>query len=287
MKIITDSAADLSPAELAALDIAQAPLYIHFPDGEVDPATIDPDEFYDRLAAMHPRIPTTAQPAGGLFSRLYGDALAGGEEVLSVHVSSGLSGTLNAARVGAEQCEGGDRVCLWDTLTLAGGERFQVLAAAGAARLGWPLAQIQERLAQIRNANDVVFTLETIEYLARGGRIGRVQALAGLLLNIKPVIHVDHRDGKYNGVAKARTMPKALDAIVDYLKGIHDGVPLWVIVQHGRVPAQAAALADLIRVRLNVARLDTIRITPVLGVHTGPGIVGACVVPMNLLAGLV
>ncbi len=286
MKIVTDSAADLSAEEMDALDITQAPLYIQFPDREIDPARIDCDVFYDRLAAMHPQIPKTAQPSSGLFSQIYRDLLAAGEQVLSVHISSGLSGTLNAARIGAEHTDRSAEISLWDSLTLAGGERFQVLAAAWAARAGWPLPAIEERLAEIRARADVVFTLETLEYLVRGGRIGRVQALAGMLLNVKPVIHVDHDDGKYNAVARIRSVPKALGAIVEYLHGIHGATPLWVIIQHGRWPEQAAARADLVQSHLNVARLDTLRITPVLGVHTGPGIVGACVAPMPLFADL-
>ena len=286
MKIVTDSAANMSAEEMQALDVTLAPLFIHFPDGEVNAGEVTADEFYDRLQAMRPAIPTTAQPSGGVFARIYTALAETDPHILSVHISSGLSGTVNAARVGAEQVATGANVTLWDTLTLAGGQRFQVLAAALAAKAGWPLHAIQQRLAEIRARADVAFTLETLEYLARGGRIGRVQALAGMLLNIKPVIHVDHGDGKYNMVTKSRTVSRAMTGIVDYLQGVHGDTPLWVMVQHGRLAEQAEALSREVNERLNVARMEILRISPVLGVHTGPGIVGAAVMPIDLMSDL-
>jgi DegV family protein with EDD domain len=216
-----------------------------------------------------------------------GSGSQGDPDILSIHISSGLSGTVNAARVGAEEVAPATNVMLWDTLTLSGGERFQVLAAALACRAGWPAHAIVQRLAEIRARQDVVFTLETLEYLARGGRIGRVSAMAGMLLNIKPVIHVDHQDGKYNTLAKSRTTPRALVAIGDYLHATHGDEPLWVAVQHGRWAEQAEALTVVLKQRLNIALIETVRISPVLGVHTGPGIAGASVVPMALMSDLI
>ena len=295
MQIVTDSGADITVEEADALGVTLAHLTIQFPDGETDPSRITADEFYDRMRAMHPAIPTTAQPSSGMFAGIYrslaagrsgGTGGAGDPDILSIHISSGLSGTLNAARLGAEEIGPAANVMLWDALTLAGGERFQVLAAALACRAGWPSHAIVQRLAEISAHQDVVFTLETLEYLARGGRIGRVSALAGMLLKVKPVIHVDHDDGKYNTLAKSRTVPRALEAIVDYLQTTHGDEPLWVTLQHGRWPDQAEALKPVLEQRLNIAKLETVRISPLLGVHTGPGIVGASVVPMALMSDL-
>jgi DegV family protein with EDD domain len=286
MKIVTDCAADLPSAELHDLGILQAPLFIQFPDGEVSSAQLAPDEFYDRLEAMRPAIPTTAQPSAGDLARLYQAAAEHDPEVLSLHISSGLSGTLGSARVAQSQAPAHARITLWDTLTLSGAQRFQVLAAAWAARSGWVLSAIQQRLAQIRAQSELLYTLDTLEYLARGGRIGRVQALAGALLNLKPVIGVDHGDGKYNTVGRSRTLARALTAIVDHLHGLHPHTPLWVTVLHGRLADQADALAHALRQRLTIARLETLRISPVLGVHTGPAIVGVAAVPLHLFADL-
>jgi DegV family protein with EDD domain len=171
-----------------------------------------------------------------------------------------------------------------DTLTLSGGQRFQVLAAARAARAGWAKDAILERLEAIRQSTEVIYTLDTLTYLARGGRIGRVQALAGSLLGLKPVINVDKADGKYNTVSKARTIGRALQEISDQLAKLYPrDMPVWVSVLHGRFGEKADALASLLGDRLNIARMEIQRISPVLGVHTGPGIVGATVVPVKLM----
>ncbi len=281
MKIVTDCAADMPPGELEELGIVQAPLYIHFPEGEVNSADLGADEVYDRLEAMQPEIPTTSQPSSGLLATLYRRLVAVGEHVFSIHISSGLSGTFRSAQVAAAETAP-EKVTVWDTLTLSGGERFQVLAAALAARAGATLQAIQERLACIRRETEVVYMLETLEYLARGGRIGRVKALAGALLHLKPIIRVDS-DGKYSTVASARTLSRALETIATHLSEKFGQIPVWVTVLHGRIADQAEALARLLGERLTIARLEILRISPVLGVHTGPGIVGAAVVPMELM----
>ncbi|HVM71080.1 MAG TPA: DegV family protein, partial [Anaerolineales bacterium] len=125
MKIVTDCAADLPAEELEALGIVQAPLYIQFPEGEVNSADISADEFYNRLEAMRPAIPSTAQPSAGVFSEIYRKVSDAGKSILSIHVSSGLSGTINSARIGAEHIKE-NVVHIVDSMTLSGGERFQV-----------------------------------------------------------------------------------------------------------------------------------------------------------------
>lgn len=286
MKIVTDCAADMPPGELQALGVAEAPLFIHFPDGEVNSTDISADDFYDRLRAMQPAIPSTAQPSSGVFAQIYRQVADEDRQILSVHISSGLSGTVQAAQLGATQVAGDADVTVWDTLTLSGGQRFQVMAAAAAARVGWSLAAIQERLGDLRSQTEVIYTLETLEYLARGGRIGRVQALAGALLKIKPIIRVEHSDGKYSTVGKSRNISQALATITQHLHSRYGNTSLWVTVLHGQFAPQAEALSNLLIGQLNVARLETMRISPVLGVHTGPGIVGAAVIPMSLMEDL-
>lgn len=285
MKIVTDCAADMPAEELEQLGITQAPLFIQFPEGEVNSADISADSFYDRLEAMRPQIPTTAMPSTGLFAEIYSKVAKAGEKIFSIHISSGLSGTINAAREGGEQVKPEADVSIWDTLTLSGGERFQVLAAALASKAGWAMDAIKSRLEQIREKTEVIYTLDTLEYLARGGRIGRVKALAGALLNLKPVIRVD-TDGKYSTVSTGRTLGKSMTAIADHLYEKYAHTPVWVTVLHGRFSEKADALAEELKGKLNVAKLEVMRISPVLGVHTGPGIVGAAVVPMELMQDL-
>ncbi|MCL4271788.1 MAG: DegV family protein [Anaerolineales bacterium] len=286
MKIVTDCAADMPNEELERLGIIQAPLFIQFPEGEVNSADISADEFYNRLEAMRPQIPTTAQPSSGIFAELYRKVAEAGKDILSVHISSGLSGTINSARDGGELVKGEANVHFWDTLTLSGGERFQVMAAALASKAGWALDKIQERLVAIREKTELIYTLDTLEYLARGGRIGRVKALAGALLNLKPIIRVD-TDGKYTTVKTERTINKSVAALVNHVYEKYGNTPVWVTVLHGRFAEKADVMANEFQEKLNVAKLEVMRISPVLGVHTGPGIVGAAVVPMDLMSDLI
>jgi len=283
MKVLTDCAADLPVEEAESMDITVAPLFIQFPEGEVNSNDLSPDEFYQRLEAMQPHIPTTAQPSAGIFLELFQKLASSGEEILSIHISSGLSGTINSARLAAEKLKDSS-VHVVDSLTLSGGQRFQVLAAARAVKAAWQRTAILERLEAIRKATEVIYTLDTLTYLARGGRIGRVQALAGSLLGIKPIIRVDRTDGKYSTVGKARTINRALQDIAAHLVTLYGSeTALWVSVLHGKFEEQARALASLLKDRLNVARLEILRVSPVLGVHTGPGVVGAAVLPAHLL----
>jgi len=286
MKIVTDCASDLEKEEAEALDIQIAPLFIQFPEGEVSSNDITPDEFYQRLKKIAPRIPSTSQPSTGIFSNIYKKLVEIGEEVISIHISSGLSGTIESAHSGAAQIPG-NLINIVDSLTLSGGERFQVLAAALAARAGRQKEFILDRLSKIRAATEVVYTLETLEYLQRGGRIGRVQALAGAILHIKPIIHVDKADGKYTTIGKERTIPKALESITNHIAKVYGkDTPLWISVLHGQLADQASKLAELVQQKVNVKKLEILRISPVLGVHTGPGIVGLAVVPIHLMEGL-
>jgi DegV family protein with EDD domain len=285
MKIVTDCAADMTQDELKELGITEAPLYIQFPEGEVSSKDITADAFYDRLEAMQPNTPTTAMPSSGIFTEMYTKIAKLDKDILSLHISSGLSGTINAARGAAEQIKQIANVNFWDTLTLSGGERFQVIAAALAAKAGWTVNAIQERLASIRSKTEVIYTLDTLDYLVRGGRIGRVKAMAGTLLHLKPIIRVD-TDGKYSSVSSTRTIGKSMTAMAEFLQNKYANAPMWVTVLHGRFAEKAEELSEELKGKLNIAKLEVMRISPVLGVHTGPGIVGAAVVPAEVMQGL-
>jgi DegV family protein with EDD domain len=285
LKIVTDCAADMTVKEREELGIVEAPLYIQFPEGEINSSDISIDEFYNRLEAMRPVIPTTSLPSEGVFANIYNKLAETSKQIMSLHISSGLSGTFNSAKNGGMQVSNAD-VTTVDTMTLSGGERFQVLAAAWAARAGWSLQTILDRLSQIRDNTEVIYTLETLEYLARGGRIGRVQALAGSLLKLKPVIKVDRTDGKYSTVGKNRTIQQSLTSITDHLVNLYGSIPVWVTILHGRLSESADSLSKSLSENLNIKKLEILRISPVLGVHTGPGIVGAAVLPMSFVEDL-
>jgi DegV family protein with EDD domain len=286
MWIVTDSAADLTPEDIARWGIHVMPLYINFDTEEVAASDIAADAFYDRLRAMVPKVPTTSQPAVGAFLELYQKAKAAGEAVLSVHVSSGLSGTAQTAMSAARQMPDAS-ITVIDTMTLSAAQRYQVLAAAAGIQAGLSVDDVRQRLDAIREQSETAFTLETLEYLQRGGRIGRVQALAGTLLQIKPIIHVEKSDGKYSTLGRGRTIAGNIASIITHFESLYGREqPLWLTVVHGQFAEKAQQMEAMMREKLNVAKLDTLRISPVLGVHTGPGIVGASAVPLALFEGL-
>jgi len=285
MKIVTDDGADLLPEEIAEMEITVVPFYIHFPDGELVSTEISRDEFYTRLRKAAPHVPTTASPSPGRFINTYRRLAADGDEVISLHITSKMSSTYDDARLAAEYAEA--NISLIDTLSFSGGQRFQVLAAALAARAGWAKEAIVGLVERIRNVTELVFTLGTLEYLERGGRIGRVQALLGSVLKIKPVIVVDKEDSRFNPLGRRRSFPQALRLIVDHLiKTYGPTTPLWLSVLHGQFTEQAQNLAEMLSEHLQVARLDVLRISPALGVHAGPEAIGVAALPMSLLEGL-
>jgi DegV family protein with EDD domain len=287
MKIVTDCGAEFSAEELETLGITQAPLYINFANESINSANIKPDDFYDRLEASFPVIPLTSQPSSGEFAEIYQKLSESDPEILSIHISSGLSGTIQSAQAGADQVGSKASVSIFDTMTLSGAERLQVQVAALAARAGWSLQLIRERLEQIRARTETIFTLDTLDYLAHGGRIGRVQAMAGSLLKIKPVIHVDHKDGKYSTVSKSRNIQHATEMIANRLVDMYGSTPVWVNLMHGRYLEMAETLSRLLKNALNIHQMDILRVSPVLGVHTGPKIVGVTIVPYELLKDLI
>lgn len=284
MKIVTDSAVDLPEEMFAQFGIERMPLLISF-GKEMLRSGIDigPEEFYRRLAENVDHLPTTSQPSPGEFVDLYRRVGATDKDILSIHVSSGLSGTINSARQAAQHCPELN-ITHVDTKTLSAAEGFQVVAAAQAIRRGWPVPKILERLKQVAEQTEIFFTLDTLHYLQKGGRIGRVQAMAGALLNLKPVITVDKGPGTYITVAKARSMAKSVAIIAEHVYEKVKQFPAWVHVLHTNSPDMARQLADLIREKLPTAQLTCGQIVPVLGVHTGPGCVGAVCGPADVLA---
>ena len=284
MKIVTDSAVDLPEEMFAQLGIERMPLLISF-GKEMLRSGIDigPEEFYRRLAASGDNLPTTSQPSPGEFVDLYRKVGATDKDILSIHISSGLSGTINSAMQAAKQCTD-LHITHVDTKTLSAAEGFQIVAAAQGIRRGWSLDKILERIKQVAEQTEIFFTLDTLHYLQKGGRIGRVQAMAGALLNLKPVITVDKGPGTYITVAKGRSMIKSVTLIAEHVYEKVKQFPAWVHVLHTNSPDMARQLADLIREKLPNAQITFGQIVPVLGVHTGPGCVGAVCGPVDILA---
>jgi DegV family protein with EDD domain len=283
MKIVTDSAVDLPEEMFAQYGVERMPLLINFGTESLRSGIdIQPAEFYRRLAADPDHLPTTSQPSVGEFVDLFRCVGQNDKDIVSVHISSGLSGTFNSAVQAAKQCPDLN-ITLIDTKTLSAAEGFQVVAAAQAIRRGRSLEGLKQRVTEVAEQTDIFFTLDTLHYLQKGGRIGRVQAMAGSLLNLKPVITVDKGPGTYITVAKGRSMSKSIALIADHVKEKMKARPAWIHVLHTNSPAMAQQLADRVKQLVATAHITIGQIVPVLGVHTGPGCVGVVCGPLDVL----
>ncbi|HEC23920.1 MAG TPA: DegV family protein, partial [Chloroflexi bacterium] len=270
MQIVTDRAADLSPAQLEKLgEIHYIPLILTL-DGRSYRSGVDiqPEEFYKLLAATD-GMPTTSQPSAGDFAELYRRVAAQDSDILSVHISSGLSGTVNAARLGAEMVPEAN-ITIVDSKTLSGALGWQVEAAARAIQAGWPLEKILETVTQVGRATETLFTLPELKYLIHGGRISHLKGLLASVLNIKPLIGVDKESGKYAERGKARTFARALRHIGEVItQQVPAGSALRVQVMHANNPDGAAVLREQLDRLFECTWLPEAPIAPVLGAHTG------------------
>jgi len=266
--IITDSIADI-PQEVVddlGIEVVRLSFTIAgstFVDGDITLA-----EFFDRIKASG-EMPTTSQPSVGMFTEVFEEALTRCKEVVCITVSNRLSGTIESAREAARQL--GDRVHVFDSLNLSWGEGFQVVAAAKAARAGESLAGVKHAFEQARDRMHMLVGLDTLEYLAKGGRIGRVSAFVGGILNLKVMFTVD-KEGAFDPVVRARGGKAALQATVDWLgEHVDAGRRAAFGVLHAESPDKAAWLEEAIRARFNVAELAVIETGPVIATHTGTG----------------
>jgi DegV family protein with EDD domain len=284
--VVADTTAYL-PAELVRLNQIQlVSLYVNF-GGErtVRESDLgDFDAFYEELRTADP-LPTTSQPAVGDFLAVYEPLLDAGRDVVSIHISGGLSGTSEAARQAVEALErdgrDGGRVRVMDSSTAAGGLGLMALAAARAAEHGADLDTVERAARETRENLGLWFAIDTLEYLKRGGRIGGASAWIGSTLKIKPILSVE---SEMVPLERVRTSAKAFDRMVRFAHSRHaDGADAWV-VQHIQAPDEAARLADACREVFANEPVWVGEIGPVLGVHTGPGLLGFGGIPPRLLA---
>lgn len=286
MQIVTDSGAQpWLPAEtMESLGIHIVPLNVTL-EGKTYREGIDTDiaTFY-RLLAESDALPTTSQPSPGEFAELYRELAATDPEILSIHISSGLSGTLNAAQAGAKQVPEA-RVTHVDTHTLSAGAGWQVEAAARARNAGWPLDRILGLINRISAATDSLYTLAELRYLIHGGRISHMKGLIASLLNLKPMIGVEKVGGTYQQRGQVRSFAKAMRGLVDLMAHQHaSGSPLRVQVLHAWNPEGAEELHDLVDQRFKCTWLPTGPISMVLGAHTGPTMIGVAFGPAHAFA---
>ena len=286
MQIITDSGVDLLlPQEkLAELNIHVVPLVVTL-EGKTyrEGVDIGTDEFY-RLLAESDSLPTTSQPSAGDFAEIYRRLAATDPDILSIHMSSGLSGTFNAAQTGAGMVPEAI-VTLVDTKTLSAAAGWQVEAAARAAKAGWSVEQILEMMQRIGEASESAYTLQELKYLIHGGRISHMKGLLASLLNIKPLIGVEKVNGTYIQLGQMRSFKAAVKGLAERIGNLHaPGSALRVQVLHSYNPQGAALLREFIDQRFNCSWLPEGNLSLVLGAHTGPSMVGVAYAPVSVFA---
>jgi DegV family protein with EDD domain len=286
MQIVTDSGTDLClpPGQVAELNVHVVPLVVTL-EGESyrEGVDIQPDEFY-RLLATTDSLPVTSQPSAGDFAEFYRRLAATDLDILSIHMSSGLSGTFNAAQAGAELVPEAN-VTHVDTKTLSAAAGWQVEAAARALKAGWPKERILDLIARIGAASDSAYTLKELRYLIHGGRISHMKGLIASVLNIKPLIGVEKVNGTYVQLGQARTFKRAVNGLVDLIARQHvPGSALRVQVLHSQNPEGAAMLRELVNRRFDCTWLPVGHLSLVLGAHTGPSMVGVAYAPLAAFA---
>ncbi len=276
--IVTDSTADLPP-ELAALRaITVVPLTLNF-DGRslLDGVDIRPDEFYRRLGSVTTH-PTTSQPSPGRFAEVYASLLSDHDAVVSIHISQKLSGTYESARQAAGMTDP-KRVRVIDSELVSMSLGLITLAASSLASGGSDAEAIEAKVLEMRPHVQTYFSVATLEFLRRGGRIGRANALLGSVLQVKPVLCI--RDGLVTPLERVRTFDRALSRVVELTRAVDRGQGVCVIVGHADAEADAERIGrelDPIAETLMIQPLG-----PVVGAHAGPGVVGVGCYPAELL----
>lgn len=276
IQVITDSTADLSAEFRERYDITVVPLSVTIGDETVPDGTYSQQEFFARMNAA-PELPKTSQPSVGAFKQAYEKALETADEVISVHISQHLSGTLESAREAAVAFPG--RVHVVDSLNLSWGLGWQVLEAARAAAEGISSAEVIERVERLRDQVYLIVGLEKLDNLAKGGRIGRVTAFLGSMLNMRVTFWV--KEGKFEPLGRARGSQAILQQMVDWVgERMGERRRGRFCVLHALAPEQATWLRQALEQRFEIAEMHTQEVGTVIATHTGVGF-GIAFVPLD------
>src|ERR1700722_3967537 len=280
--VVTDTTNYL-PRELADKEgIRQVSLYVGWQDDQRREIELDSfDAFYERLRT-DPDLPTTSQPSIGDFLAVWEPLLEDGQDIVSIHLAGGISGTCESARQARSLLVErglGERIEVIDGETACGGLGLVLLAAAAAAHKGADKDAVAARAQEARKALKIWFCGDTLEYLRRGGRIGKAQAWIGSTLKIKPILSLDY---EITPVERVRTAKRAFERMVQYAQELHDdGADRWV-VQHIQATEQAERLMDRCREIFDSEPIFPSEVGPVIGTYTGPGLLGVGALPNSL-----
>ena len=280
--IVSDTCHYLPPALLESNAIHEVSLYVHWgEDTKRESEITDYADFYERLRTAS-ALPTTSQPSIGDFLAVYEPLLERGDDIVSIHLAGGMSGTVRAAEQARDQLgSNAERVHVIDSQTACGGQGLVVLAAAAAARSGADAESVADRARRARSELRMWFSIDTLEYLRRGGRIGGAQAWLGTTLKIKPILTVE---AQITPVERVRTSKRAFERMVDLLRErAAEGADGWM-VQHIRAQAEAEELMARGQEIFGSDPVTFSEIGPVIGAHVGPGLLGVGGIPSSYLS---
>jgi len=268
VRIVTDSTADLPPRLAEELGITVVPVYVKF-GGEVyrDRVDISEDEFYQRLLG-DPFHPSTEPPAPQDFADVYQKLSQEADGILSIHISGKISATCNSARRGKELVETEYPIEVVDSGLVTMGLGMLVMAANALAKSGKSLPQMEEEVKRIIPSIRLLGLLDTLKYLARGGRIGKTRALLGSILAVKPMLTM--KDGELESAGQVRKRTNGIERLFDFVKKTTDIEDLAIV--YSTTPDEAQSLAERMDSIFAKEKIRLVRLGPALGVHTGPGI---------------
>ncbi|HEX7363888.1 MAG TPA: DegV family protein [Dehalococcoidia bacterium] len=273
VKLVTDSASDLPPEFEKELDVTVVPLQIQFNNETFkDRVDLSAEEFYGRLESSSV-LPSTAAPGPGIFAAVFDELASKGNEILGVFVSRKLSATYDAALQGIKLMKRKCRVEIADSMSGILGEGILVIEAAKKAKTGAKLDELVNFISEIIPKIHVRVTLDTLEYLARGGRIGKVQALLGSMLKMNPILGL--KDGVAFPAARVRSRAKATEWLIEFVS--HFSKVKAMGVEYGTNVAEAKAFAVRLSSIFPQATMYMSNVSPVIGTHTGPNLLSVTV----------
>lgn len=269
IKIVTDNCCDLPEAIINQYGIKMVNMLVRFGDREYGPGELTNHEFYQMMSTSDV-LPTTTQPTVEEMTRVYEEALADGSEVIAIHLSSGITGTVQSAQMVADMI-GNPRLHIIDSKKASVGEGLLVVTAARMAEAGCSLEEILDRLADMQKRMQCIFSVGNLEYLIKGGRISRAKGLIAGVLDIKPILYFDP-DGYIMPYDKVRGNRAALKKLLDIMERIGSNLSEQVVgVNHSDHPEYAEYLRDAIIDRFGVKEVIIGEIGPVIGSHVGAG----------------
>lgn len=272
IKIVTDSTAGLPEAMIREHDIRIVPLYLHFGEQAYrEGVDISNAQFYERLRAAE-TLPTTSQPSVGEFHQVFQDLTEAGHEVLVMTISSKLSGTFSSA-MGALEMLPGAPISVVDSLCTSLALRLLIEAAIDDIATGATRQQIAAHMEDLRGKVHILFVVDTLEYLAKGGRIGNAKAFMGTLIKIKPLLILE--DGVIEPCEQVRSKSKAVARMLELAEQrlAGRGAQAHIAIAHAVALDEALAFRKEVVARLGCAEPSISEISAVIGAHTGPGVV--------------